>query len=115
MRRNNVQVGIAKKLRVKGRDEVRALIVDANVAKALDTPRELTVGRGKIGAPSTAKAGAALAGLQVCAAKIQTGGAGGSEPVAINQTREIELRLRLGFILRQAGKHEKYGGENAAG
>ena len=98
MGRNNVQVGIAEKLRVKGSDEMRTLVIDPNVAQALDAPHELAVGRGKIGAPSAAKPRAALAGFQVRTSKIQARSAGGPESPAINQTREIELRPRAQFL-----------------
>src|SRR5262245_24203552 len=112
---NNVQVWIAKKFRIKSGDEVRAFVVDPNVAEPLDAPHEFTVGCGKIGAPSTAKARAALAGFEVCASKVHPRGASRYISVSVDETCEIELRYSAGFSLRQSGKHKKSGSENRTG
>ena len=49
---------------------------------------------------------------QVRASKIQVRRAGGSKPASVYETREIKLRRRLRFNLRQAGKHEESGGQD---
>src|SRR5262245_39946418 len=115
MGRNSVQIGIAEKFRVHSRDEMRGLVMDSNVAQALDTPHELTVRRRKIGSPSAAQPRATLAALQLSTLKIQARRARSPETASVYETGEIKLRRVLGFNLSRPGKHKESNRQNGTG